>query len=83
MSLEGGDLMIIIDIETTGLKPWDSSIRLISYIEDTQELQTKEITSELKSKLADENTTKVFHNAVFDVGFLEWNGYKVNNFECT
>lgn len=75
--------MIIIDIETTGLNPWDSSIRLISYIEDTQEIQTKEITSELKSRLADENTTKVFHNAVFDVGFLEWNGYKVNNFECT
>lgn len=83
MSLQGGDAMITIDIETTGLHPWDSTMRLISFIEGTQQIQAKEVSEELKSKLADENTIKVFHNAVFDVGFLVCNGYKVNNFECT
>lgn len=75
--------MLIIDIETTGLKPWNSDIRLITCLEGNSPSFYTEVTPELQQKLADEKLVKVFHNASFDVGFLEWNGYKVSNVECT
>ena len=75
--------MLIIDIETTGLKPWDSDIRLITCLEGSCPSFYTQVTPELQQKLADENLVKVFHNASFDVGFLEWKGYTVSNVECT
>lgn len=74
---------MVIDIETTGLEPWNNDIILVTCLEDKKVTIYEERDKKLEKNLADPAIIKVFHNAVFDVGFLEWNEFKVINVECT
>lgn len=77
--------MLVIDIEATGLKPWYDDIVIITVLDtDDRKIKIyKSVSDELASKLKDYTILKVFHNSAYDVGMLEWNGYKVNNVQCT
>lgn len=74
--------LIAVDIETTGLNPRENSIKLISWA-DSSESGASTNVDVLKDKLADSSLQKVFHNAAFDVPFLETKGFPVNNYTDT
>lgn len=71
--------VVAVDIETTSLNPRDGNIKCVSYATKNVSVVTETI-EEIRAILADETILKVFHNAAFDVYYLEWNGYKVKNF---
>lgn len=76
--------LTFIDIETSSLKPEEGEIKLVAFATDDGEVKTTTtLDEELRALLSDKSITKVFHNAKFDVGFLEYYGYKVNNYDCT
>lgn len=76
--------VVAVDIETTGLDFLEDQIVLISAYSDEGgiKLVTHNI-SELKTILEDPRIIKVFHNAIFDVSFLEQNGIIVKNYTDT
>jgi ribonuclease D len=75
------------DTETSGLNPRNS--RLFSVQFSDGDFSCLIPTSEgvplgkLSEILENQQITKIFHNAKFDLGFLRENGYEVNNFYCT
>lgn len=71
-----------IDIETTGLNVQKNQIRLIAICSDAYEIITEDLES-IRTILEDPMILKVFHNAAFDVSFLEFNGYSVTNYTDT
>lgn len=70
-----------VDIETTGLNPRTDKIRLIGYA--GEEAGCHESPESLKDALADPTVVKVFHNAPFDVTFLQFKGSPVMNYVDT
>lgn len=71
-----------IDIETTGLDVRKDQIRLIAIYSDSYEIVTEDLES-IRTILEDPKVLKVFHNASFDVSFLEFNDYSVVNYTDT
>jgi len=71
--------VVAVDIETTGLDPRVGEIKCVSYATNTMSGVTESVTT-IQDLLADETVLKVFHNAAFDVHYLELNGFKVNNY---
>ncbi|MFQ7342858.1 MAG: ribonuclease H-like domain-containing protein, partial [Turicibacter sp.] len=71
-----------IDIETTGLNVQKDQIRLIAIYSDSYEIVTEYLES-IRTILEDPKILKVFHNASFDVSFLEFNNYSVVNYTDT
>lgn len=71
-----------IDIETTGLNVQKDQIRLIAIYSDSYEIVTEDLES-IRTILEDPKILKVFHNASFDVSFLEFNNYSVVNYTDT
>ena len=71
-----------IDIETTGLNIQKDQIRLIAIYSNSYEIVTENLES-IRTILEDSMILKVFHNAAFDVSFLEFNGYSVTNYTDT
>ena len=71
-----------VDIETTGLNFQTDRIRLIAICSDSYEIVTADVES-VNEILEDPMVLKVFHNASFDVSFLEFNGYSVQNYTDT
>lgn len=75
------------DTETSGLSP--SQSRLFSVQFSDGEFNVLIPSSErvrlgkLAEILENEQITKIFHNARFDLGFLQENGYQVQNVYCT
>lgn len=74
--------IIGVDIETTSLNFRTGGIRLIALYSEGRQIVTEDLDT-VKSILADHNILKVFHNCLFDVPFLEFNGYTVKNFTDT
>ena len=74
--------LMAVDIETTGLNPRENSIKLISWADSSESGASTNVDC-LKDKLADSSLQKVFHNAAFDVPFLETKGFPVNNYTDT
>ncbi|MEO3153680.1 DNA polymerase [Turicibacter sanguinis] len=74
--------VIGVDIETTGLNIQKDQIRLIAICSDSYEIVTEDLES-IRSLLENPMILKVFHNASFDVSFLEFNGYSVVNYTDT
>ena len=74
--------VVAIDLETTGLDPVTNSIELVSYA-DKQGSEVFNSPEHLKEVLADPEVIKVFHNAAFDVRWLNHYGYAVNSYEDT
>ena len=74
--------IIGVDIETTSLNFRTGEIRLIALYSEGRQIVTEDLDT-VKSILADPNILKVFHNCLFDVPFLEFNGYTVKNFTDT
>jgi P4 family phage/plasmid primase-like protien len=74
--------VVAVDIETTGLDPFKDDIKLVSYVGNGLK-EAYESPEPLKEVLADQTILKVFHNAAFDVYFLNVKGYIVNNYACT
>ncbi len=74
-------IIVATDIETTGLNPRTDRIRLIGYAGD--EAGCHESPEPLKDALADPTVVKIFHNAPFDVTFLQQKGFPVTNYVCT
>ena len=76
--------VFFFDTETDSLDFRTGKIKLIAFSKELNEVvTTTSIDERLKDILDDRNITKVFHNAKFDVGFLQSKGYKVNNYHCT
>lgn len=76
--------VFFFDTETDSLDFRNGKIKLIAFSNEFNEVSTKTtISGRIKDILGDKNITKVFHNAKFDVGFLQSKGYKVNNYHCT
>ena len=73
---------VAADIETTGLNPRKDTIRLIAIASETGS-EVFEDPAQIAALLADACTQKVFHNAAFDVGFLQAKGFVVNNYVDT
>lgn len=71
-----------IDIETTGLNVQKNQIRLIAIYSNSYEIVTENLES-IRTILEDPKVLKVFHNASFDVSFLEFNDYSVVNYTDT
>lgn len=71
--------VIAIDLETTGLHHQNDRIRLISYFSDT-ESGTTESVADVARWLSDSSIVKVFHNALFDVSFLQSAGFETLNY---
>lgn len=75
------------DTETSGLSP--SQSRLFSVQFSDGEFNVLIPSSErirlgkLAEILENDQITKIFHNARFDLGFLQENGYQVQNVYCT
>ncbi len=69
------------DIETTGLNPRTDRIRLIGYA--GEEAGCHESPEPLKAMLVNPATAKIFHNAAFDVTFLQHKGFPVVNYVDT
>lgn len=74
--------IIGVDIETTSLNFRTGTIRLIALYSEGRQLVTENL-DDVKDILANPNILKVFHNCLFDVPFLEFNGYAVKNFTDT
>ena len=74
--------VIGVDIETTSLNFRTGEIRLIALYSEGRQIVTEDLDT-VKSILADPKILKVFHNCLFDVPFLEFNGYTVENFTDT
>lgn len=70
--------IIAVDIETTGLKPFDDKIKIISWA-NNEGVYVSENIDDISYILANKNITKYFHNVIFDVPFLQAKGYEVNN----
>lgn len=74
---------VACDTETSGLKAQTAELFSVQFSDG--ELNCLVPTSEgvqlgrLAELLADKSITKIFHNARFDLGFLEHNGYPVKN----
>lgn len=74
-----GKELLAIDTETTGLDPLKDRIRLIQIgtpgepplLLDMFVLEKTKITTELNELFGDTGTTKIFHNAKFDLSFLK------------
>lgn len=65
--------VIAMDIETSGLDKWTDRIGLIQmYIPDKGTIMLRQFQEpkNLLSIIANGNTTKVFHHAPFDIGFI-------------
>ena len=75
--------VIAVDIETTGLNPLKEDIRLVSCVGDGDTRRVFQSPEPIKDILANPDILKVFHNAAFDVCFLEVKGYSVKNYTCT
>ena len=76
--------LYFIDIETTSLNPKKGDIKLIQYAPENKDVILLEgANSEILEILKDLTKIKIFHNAPFDVGFLQNKGYKVKNYHCT
>lgn len=71
-----------VDLETSGLDPYNEDIRLVSFVSDDLQ-QVLSNPEPVKHILADPSVLKVFHNAAFDVHFLAVKGYEVKNYACT
>lgn len=71
---------IAVDIETTGLDPKKGRIRLVSW-SDGQVTKSSTNPEDIRELLEDKDIVKVFHNALFDVPWLNLNGFQVVN--CT
>ena len=74
--------LVAVDIETTGLNPRKDKIRLVAVASKTESYVVDD-TSKVATLLADPLTLKVFHNAIFDVGFFQAKGYPVINYTDT
>ncbi len=74
--------VIGVDIETTSLNFRTGEIRLIALYSEGRQIVTENLGT-VKSILADPKILKVFHNCLFDVPFLEFNGYAVETFTDT
>ena len=73
---------IAIDLETTDLNPRKGQIRYISTCRG-QRGEGAEDPKKFSAILFDPSILKIFHNAVFDVSWLETKGFRVNNFTDT
>lgn len=70
------DDVVAIDIETTDLDPRKGKIRLVS-LADAHHTAVFEDVEKIRALLADPAVLKVFHNAAFDVFWLEEKGFEV------
>jgi P4 family phage/plasmid primase-like protien len=73
---------VAVDLETTGLDSATDHIVLGSVVDGDNALSFVDC-QPLDALLADPAITKVFHNAPFDVAFLEAAGFTVRNYEDT
>lgn len=74
--------VISVDVETTGLDPRKGMIRLVAW-SDGVRTQSSTNLEEVRELLANEEVVKVFHNASFDVLWLETHGCRVENYTDT
>ncbi len=80
-----GKELLAIDTETTGLDPLTDRIRLIQIgtpgepplLLDMFSLDRRSVSATLKGLFGDRSTTKLFHNAKFDIEFLKVAGVDV------
>lgn len=71
--------VVAVDIETTSLDPRTGSIRCVS-IATAKVSSVMENVGDIRELLADEQVLKVFHNAAFDVHYLQYKGFQVVNY---
>jgi DNA polymerase I len=75
------------DTETSGLNPRNSRLFSVQFSDGNFSclIPTSEGVplDKLSEILENQQITKIFHNAKFDLGFLRENGYEVNGFYCT
>jgi ribonuclease D len=75
------------DTETSGLNPRNSRLFSVQFSDGNFSclIPTSEGVplGKLSEILENQQITKIFHNAKFDLGFLRENGYEVNNVYCT
>lgn len=71
-----------VDIETTSLDPRKGRIVLVATSGGSQN-RVYDSPEDIRSILQDADILKVFHNAAFDVYWLEMKGYVVNNYTDT
>lgn len=82
---------ITVDLETDNLEFFNGIIWMVgvqrgrkSQIYSNPNGLTKKDLQPLVKELVDENIRKIFHNAAFDVSWLEWHlGIRIKNFVCT
>ncbi len=74
--------IVAIDIETTATMPQEGRIVLMG-IHDSKGGKVVKDPKEIKDILEDREILKVFHNATFDVLWLEYFGYEVNEYTDT
>ena len=74
--------IVAVDIETSATKPQYGEIVLLAYYDGKKSVAVRNI-YEVKEMLEDESVLKVFHNASFDVLWLEHNGISVKPYTDT
>ena len=74
--------IVAVDTETSATKPQDGKIVLLAYYDGKSSVVVRN-PYEVKEILEDESILKVFHNASFDVLWLEHNGINVKPYTDT
>lgn len=69
---------ISVDLETSGLDPRKDSIHGVAFAMDNRIGYYCQDVNCIKELLESEEVEKIFHNAVFDMSFLEQKGFKVS-----
>lgn len=73
---------VAVDIETTGLDPYQSVIKLVSVTDGRHTISLSNC-QPLQLLLGDPRVTKVFHNAAFELSFFNSLGLTVENYQDT